>query len=208
MIIMTLSAIISNSYPSYSFSYSNSGNSYPTDAISEEQPASRDNVAASNNNELSEEEKQQVQELKTRDKEVRAHEMAHVAAGGQYITNRASFDYQVGPDGKRYAVGGEVSIDTSKINGDPEATIRKMQVVRKAALAPAKPSPQDRSVAAQATQKEMQARQELREEQSAEDKENLSNKNQGIPTTASYTESGKAVSFSSTLTSRHFDIIA
>ncbi len=114
---------------------------------------------------LSKEEQQEVQELKSRDQEVRAHEMAHIAAGGQYVRGGASFEYQTGPDGKRYAVGGEVSIDTSSVSGDPEATIQKMRVVRSAALAPAKPSSQDRSVAAQAAQKENKARQEMVKEQ-------------------------------------------
>lgn len=111
--------------------------------------------------ELSKEEKQEVTELKRRDAEVRAHEQAHAAAGGHLTKGGASFEYQTGPDGKRYAVGGEVSIDTSGVEGDPEATIRKMQMVRRAALAPAQPSGQDRSVAAQASQKEAQARREL-----------------------------------------------
>ena len=56
---------------------------------------------------------------------------------------------------------GEVSIDVSAVPGDPEATIRKAQVIRKAALAPANPSSQDRSVAYAATKMEMKARQEL-----------------------------------------------
>ncbi len=59
-----------------------------------------------------------------------------------------------------YAVGGEVKIDTTP-EKDPEATIRKMQQVRKAALAPTQPSAQDRSVAAQASQIEAEARAEL-----------------------------------------------
>lgn len=206
---MMLSISISNAYSNNSLNYNLTSTScINNDVCSKGQSNTSDTTDATGNRELNDEEKQLAQELQTGDREVRAHEMAHVASGGQYVRGGANFEYQTGPDGKRYAVGGEVSIDTSKVSNDPEATIRKMQVVKRAALAPAKPSPQDRSVAAQATQKEMQARQELREEQSAEDKENLSNKNQGIPTTASYTESGKAVSFSSTLTSRHFDIIA
>lgn len=204
-----LSISISNAYSNNSLNYNLTGTScINNDVCSTGQPNTSDTTDATGNRELNDEEKQQAQELQTRDREVRAHEMAHVASGGQYVRGGANFEYQTGPDGKRYAVGGEVSIDTSKVSNDPEATIRKMQVVKRAALAPAKPSPQDRSVAAQATQKETQAREELREEQSAEDKENPSNKNQGIPTTASYTETGKAVSFSSTLTSRHFNIIA
>jgi hypothetical protein len=42
--------------------------------------------------------------LKKADAEVRQHEMAHVAAGGRYITSGASFNYKQGPDGKNYAV--------------------------------------------------------------------------------------------------------
>ena len=59
---------------------------------------------------------------------------------------------------------GRYNIDTSPIPGDPQATIQKAQRIRSAALAPANPSAQDRSVAAQATRLEAQARQELQEE--------------------------------------------
>ena len=120
-------------------------------------------VSSTGREELTNEEKQEVTELKARDAEVRAHEAAHASAGGQYAGG-ATFEFQTGPDGRRYAVGGEVSIDTSAVRGDPEATIRKMQVVRKAALAPASPSSQDRSVAAAAAQTEAQARMELQKE--------------------------------------------
>ncbi|MCH7870475.1 MAG: hypothetical protein IID33_02130 [Planctomycetes bacterium] len=102
------------------------------------------------NGELNDEEQQQVTELKQRDSEVRAHEQAHLAAAGANAKGGASFEYQTGPDGRRYAVGGEVQIDTSPIDGDPQATIQKMQQVRAAALAPGSPSSQDRAVAAQA----------------------------------------------------------
>lgn len=110
----------------------------------------------------------ELQELKQRDHEVREHEQAHIAAGGQYVRGGASYSYERGPDGRQYATGGEVAIDTSAIPDDPEATIRKMQVVRKAALAPAEPSAQDRSVAAEAATTESQARVELREQQTEE----------------------------------------
>jgi len=101
-----------------------------------------------------------VAELRATDREVRAHEQAHKAAGGRYAGG-ASFDFAVGPDGHRYAVGGEVPIDASAVPGDPEATIRKMAVVVAAALAPARPSAQDRAVAAQAAQTALSARAEL-----------------------------------------------
>ncbi|MCD6292957.1 MAG: catalase [Deltaproteobacteria bacterium] len=115
--------------------------------------------------ELSDEEERQVDQLKKRDAEVKAHERAHIAAGGSYVSGGASYEYERGPDNQNYAVGGEVSIDVSAEN-TPEATIRKMQIVKRAALAPKDPSGQDRSVAAQATQTEARARMELQKERS------------------------------------------
>ncbi len=115
--------------------------------------------------ELSEKEKKIVEELKRRDEAVRQHEQAHIAAGGSLVRGGANFNYQVGPDGKHYAIGGEVQIDVSP-EDTPEATIRKMQQVQRAALAPADPSPQDRAVAAMASRIEAQAAAEQRSNQS------------------------------------------
>jgi hypothetical protein len=112
-----------------------------------------------NEQNLSTEEKQVVNDLKRRDTDVKAHEAAHMAAGGGVVQGGATFEYQSGPDGKMYAVGGEVKIDVSP-ESTPEATIRKMQQIRAAALAPAQPSGTDRAVAAQASQLEVQARME------------------------------------------------
>ncbi len=110
---------------------------------------------------LTPEEDKQVRKLKQRDAEVRRHEQAHKSAAGGNATGAPTFEYQTGPDGKRYAVGGEVSIDTSAVSGDPQATIQKMQQIRRAALAPAQPSGQDRAVAAQAQAAEQKASSEL-----------------------------------------------
>ena len=111
--------------------------------------------------ELTPEQQQQVADLKARDQEIRIHEMAHVLAGGPYVTSGPSYQYEMGPDGKGYAVAGSVGIDTSPVQGDPEATIAKMQAVAAAALAPSQPSGQDYKVAAAARQAEAQARAEL-----------------------------------------------
>ncbi len=110
---------------------------------------------------LSEAELLEVEQLKRRDAEVKAHEQAHISAAGNLVQGGASFDYETGPDGKRYAVGGEVSIDTSTVAGDPQATLMKAQKIRRAASAPADPSAQDRSVAAEASRIEAQARSEI-----------------------------------------------
>jgi len=104
---------------------------------------------------------QQLQELKSRDREVRAHEQAHLSAAGSYATSGARLTTERGSDGKQYATSGEVSIDTSPVSGDPQKTIAKAEVIQRAALAPAQPSAQDRSVAAQAAQMETQARAEV-----------------------------------------------
>ena len=102
---------------------------------------------------------QLVQELKARDQEVRAHELAHQTAGGAHA-GAATYSYQIGPDGARYVVAGEVKVDLTEAS-DPQSTIEKMQKVQQAALAPSEPSVQDRMVAAQAGRKAAQAMSEL-----------------------------------------------
>ncbi|HNX98317.1 MAG TPA: putative metalloprotease CJM1_0395 family protein, partial [Candidatus Aminicenantes bacterium] len=120
---------------------------------------------------LSAEEQAEVKQLKATDRRVRAHEMAHIAAGAGVVTSGARFEYEKGPDGQLYAVGGEVSIDSSPVRGDPEATIVKAGKVRRAALAPSDPSAQDRRVAAQAAQMAAQARLELARSQGRENEQ-------------------------------------
>lgn len=116
---------------------------------------------------VTEQELAKIQELSDRDREVRAHEAAHQAAGGRY-TGPATYSFERGPDGKMYAVGGEVSVDTSKVADDPRATIEKMRTVHAAALAPANPSAQDMRVAAQAMMALLQAQLELAKSSSDE----------------------------------------
>ncbi|WP_299482531.1 putative metalloprotease CJM1_0395 family protein [uncultured Roseibium sp.] len=115
---------------------------------------------------LNEAEEKQVQELAKRDREVRAHEQAHARVGGAYA-GAPSYTFQQGPDGKRYAVGGEVQIDTSK-EKSPQETIRKMQIVIRAALAPAEPSSQDLKVAQLARSQLSEAQAESRQEKADE----------------------------------------
>jgi len=120
--------------------------------------------------ELSPEDKQVVLKLKKRDTEVRTHEAAHLATAGQYAAGGPTYTYQSGPDGKRYAIGGEVPIDVSK-EKTPEQTIQKMQTVRRAALAPANPSAADRNIAASASMKAAEARQELNSQRTSKESE-------------------------------------
>ncbi|HXE40404.1 MAG TPA: putative metalloprotease CJM1_0395 family protein [Azonexus sp.] len=115
--------------------------------------------SAAQSSALTPEQQRQLAALKKSDRQVKAHEQAHAAAGAGLVGG-GSFEYKAGPDNKRYAVGGEVSIDVSP-GRTPDATIAKAQQIRAAALAPADPSVQDRRVAAEATQMEMQARAEM-----------------------------------------------
>ncbi|MFC1584887.1 putative metalloprotease CJM1_0395 family protein [Fibrobacterota bacterium] len=119
-------------------------------------------------NELSEEEKRDVEELKKTDRDVKAHEQAHVSAGGQYVNGGPTYEFQQGPDGKQYAVGGHVNIDSSPVADDPQATVQKARVVKRAALAPADPSSSDRAVASKAGQMETKARAEKTQEDGEE----------------------------------------
>ena len=114
---------------------------------------------ASRSGQLTPEQQRQVESLKQRDQEVRQHEQTHMAVGGNLVSGGPSYTYETGPDNKRYAVGGEVSIDISP-GRTPEETILKAQRIREAALAPANPSSQDHSVAAQASRMEGEARQQ------------------------------------------------
>ena len=110
---------------------------------------------------LSPEQEAQVRELQRRDAEVRAHEQAHASVGGPYA-GAPRYETTRGPDNRTYAIGGEVEIDLSPIPGDPAATIEKMAVVKRAALAPMEPSAQDRRVAQKADQLRLEAERELR----------------------------------------------
>ncbi len=103
------------------------------------------------------EEQRLVQQLAARDREVRAHEAAHIAVGRQYVVSGPSYTYQQGPDGRSYAIGGEVQLDVAE-EAEAQATLDKAETVRRAALAPVEPSAQDRQVAARASQLAAQAR--------------------------------------------------
>ncbi|WP_243733987.1 putative metalloprotease CJM1_0395 family protein [Halanaerobium saccharolyticum] len=114
-------------------------------------------------NEFSEAEKREIEKLKRRDREVRAHEMAHQSAGGQYAGS-ASYSYTTGPDNKRYAVGGSVDIETSPAK-TPEETVKKADQIKRAATAPAQPSGADMQIAAKATRMKMEAQAELNQKE-------------------------------------------
>lgn len=105
-----------------------------------------------------------IRQLQQRDREVRTHEAAHAAVGGRYA-GHPTYQFQRGPDGQQYAIGGEVAIDVSKVPGDPEATLQKAEQIRAAALAPAQPSAADMKIAQRAQMMATEARMELAQQQ-------------------------------------------
>ena len=133
------------------------------DALAEEEAGEEGETNASGQKELTDEEQQKVKELQARDREVRAHEQAHKNAAGDLATSGPTYEYERGPDGRDYAVGGEVGISMEE--GDtPEETLSNAMRIQRAALAPAEPSPQDRRVAADAAAMAAEARAEIQAE--------------------------------------------
>ena len=126
--------------------------------------------------ELTEEDIRKIEELKKIDKKVHTHEQAHLSAAGGYARGGANYDYITGPDGNRYANSGHVNLDTGK-EKTPEATIRKANVIQKAALAPADPSPADKQIAANAAKMAADAQQELAEKKMPKFKDNKAPQN-------------------------------
>ena len=156
----------------------NTGNSSGDKTSNAENNTQNDdkNAGQKNIGELSLEEQRIVTELQAADTNVRAHEAAHMAAGGG-LTSPASYTYERGPDNKMYAVAGEVGISTGEGN-TPQESLNKAQTIRRAALAPADPSPQDLKVAAQAASMEMSARAQIMQEKMAQNSQNTNNSNE------------------------------
>ncbi len=105
---------------------------------------------------------EEITKLKETDAHVKAHEAAHKAVGGS-LAGMPHYTYVTGPDGKKYAIAGEVPISIKKGN-TPKQTISNMEQVKAAALAPSDPSPQDLKVAATAERIENQAIMKLYQE--------------------------------------------
>jgi len=147
------------------------------------------------NEELSTEEQREVQHLRARDREVRAHEQAHVAASGRIAVSGPRYSYEEGPDGRRYATGGTVNFQVPPANS-PEEEARLAAQLRRMALAPANPSGTDRAVAASASAKESQARREAykqKMEETSEARADATTAEQPAQQNAKASEKSKAV---------------
>lgn len=142
-------------------------------------------------NELSKEELREVRELQVRDQQVRAHEQAHVSASGRIATSAPNYDYETGPDGRKYAVGGSVSYSMPPAS-TPEEELLLAQQLRRMALAPMDPSPKDRATAAKAATKEAKANREIREDRAEEFKEHSAAVEQAEEKSSDVSESAAA----------------
>lgn len=100
-------------------------------------------------NELSPTEKAAVTRLQQRDQQVRQEEKAHAAVAGD-LAGPINYVYQLGPDGRQYAVGGSVGIQASTLSGDPADAKRQAGRIAAAANAATNPSAQDYAAARQA----------------------------------------------------------
>lgn len=157
---------ISGALPAYPSSAALASTGGGLSSISARSPGRSNN---SQTGELSEDDKVLQRELQRRDREVRAHEQAHLAAASGIGVSGPAYDYQTGPDGVRYAIGGNVRIDVSP-GRSPEDTAEKARTIQRAALAPAQPSGTDLAVAARARQMELQALAEQAQQRQQQDK--------------------------------------
>jgi hypothetical protein len=101
-----------------------------------------------------------VEQLKSRDKEVRAHEAAHSTNPELIKIGSSQFDYTIGPDGKAYATGGKVTLSTGN-SRTPEEALSKAEALKKAAMAPGEPSSQDFQTLNAAVAMEFEARNQI-----------------------------------------------
>jgi hypothetical protein len=122
--------------------------------------------AVNGGRQLTAEELAEVNRLAARDREVRLHEAQHAAAAGG-MASGVQYDYEMGPDGRMYAVGGRVRIFFPP-GQTPEEALANARQLRAAAGAPGDPSSQDLAVAARASQMEAEALRRIAQEASAQ----------------------------------------
>ncbi len=116
-----------------------------------------------NGQQLSEEEQKEIEKIRKNGRNIKRQELVYRAIVGNHVKGAASFEYDLGPDGIKYAVAGHTTIDTRPVINNPEASIRKAQAIKRTKL--------DRSVAVEVEKMEREARLEIKEEQRKESDE-------------------------------------
>ncbi|MBN2796417.1 MAG: hypothetical protein JXR88_13480 [Clostridia bacterium] len=84
--------------------------------------------------------KQDILEMQKWEAHVKSHELAHAIVGGGNISS-ASYVYAYGPDGKKYAYGGVVSVRIPK--GLTQESVDQLSRLKRATSASVDASPQD-----------------------------------------------------------------
>lgn len=161
-----------------------------TDESSEkQQDAETPKIGKKSSDKLTPEQQQELTKLKKTDADVKAHEQAHLSAASGISASAPSYTYEEGPDGQKYAVGGEVNVSFDE-TGDPEKDKASAETMKRAALAPADPSSQDRAVARNADKmiaedekkiEELKEKERAQKEQDSKEKESSSEKTDKTP---------------------------
>ncbi len=106
------------------------------------------------------EEHKEIEKIRKNSRNVKRRELVYRAVVGNHVRGAVSFQYEIGPDGMKYAVAGHTAIDTRPIINNPEASIRKAQAIKRTKI--------DRSVAVEVEKMEREARLALKEKQGKE----------------------------------------
>ncbi len=125
------------------------GDAGTSDQASRSSHAPAGPVAAKLPDQLTTSERADLAGLRQRDQQVRQEEKAHAAVAGD-LAGPISYTYQLGPDGRQYAVGGSVGVQARTVTGDPIEAMRLSGRMAAAANAATNPSAQDFATARQA----------------------------------------------------------
>jgi hypothetical protein len=107
---------------------------------------------------------EKVRDLEERDRQVREREQAHQSAAGSLAEGGPVYKYEIGPDGKQYAVEGHTRIKVRSGN-TPEERIRNAKQAERAARAGGGTTPQSQRVAMEARQEIDKAEKEIEEKE-------------------------------------------
>ncbi len=117
--------------------------------------------------------KERIRDLEERDRKVRQREEAHVRAAGLLASGGPKYRYEIGPDGKRYAVEGHTDIKVKEGN-TPEERLKNAKQAERAAQQGGAVTPQSAKVLAEARGEAQKAQQEIETEQKGEEQESSS----------------------------------
>lgn len=112
--------------------------------------------------ELTHDDHEMLTRRQNRDVQVRSHEHTHPVTTGRHASGSISYSYQIAPDGRPYAVGGHLNVDTSA-NRPRKKQSRRCRQSWPQHLHRWIPSPQDRQVAGRASATLAKARVEMAE---------------------------------------------